>query len=343
MTKYHKNINQDSQVSLFDEIDSNSESDFLFHAPKSAKGAKKVEDEGENNIIEAPAMVSDLPLFRFISFGSGSSGNCAFVGNEHGGVLIDAGVDEKTVFESLKAHGISPEEIKGICLTHDHGDHIRYAYAIVRKHRHIHIYCTNRVMNGILRRHNISRRIKDMHVAIYKEIPFDLGGLKITAFEVPHDGSDNSGFYIEYAGRHFSIATDIGHISERAYHYLTKAHYLMLESNYDSDMLTNGRYPEYLKNRIRAANGHLDNKDAARFIADNYKEELKYIFLCHLSHDNNTPDIAKNEIISALAEKEISVGNGEDTLEDKQKSVQLVALPRFESSRLFILREDKTK
>ncbi|MEG0252736.1 MAG: hypothetical protein RR667_01460, partial [Muribaculaceae bacterium] len=116
------------------------------------------------------------------------------------------------------------------------------------------------------------------------------------------------------------------------------ANYLMIEANYDAEMLSQGTYPEYLKNRILAANGHLDNKDAARFIADNYKPELKYIFLCHLSNDNNTPEIARDEIITALSEKGITVGTGEETLEDQTKSVQLIALPRYESSRWFVLR-----
>lgn len=290
-------------------------------------------------VIDEVNTIATAPTIKFISFGSGSSGNCAYVGTENAGILIDAGVDADQVFKALKENNIQPESVKGICITHDHGDHIRYAYTIVRKYRHMHIYCTNRVMNGILRRHSITRRIKDYHIAIYKEITFEIAGLKITAFEVPHDGSDNAGFFIEYYDKNFTIATDLGHVSERAYHYMCKANYLMIESNYDNRMLNEGHYPEYLKNRIRAANGHLDNSDTARFIADNYTEALKYVFLCHLSNDNNTPEIARNEIIKALSEKNISVGNGESSIEDRSKDIQLVVLPRYESSALFILRD----
>lgn len=293
----------------------------------------------ESPVIDEVNTIATAPTIKFISFGSGSSGNCAYVGTENAGILIDAGVDADQVFKALKENNIQPESVKGICITHDHGDHIRYAYTIVRKYRHMHIYCTNRVMNGILRRHSITRRIKDYHIAIYKEITFEIAGLKITAFEVPHDGSDNAGFFIEYYDKNFTIATDLGHVSERAYHYMCKANYLMIESNYDNRMLNEGHYPEYLKNRIRAANGHLDNSDTARFIADNYTEALKYVFLCHLSNDNNTPEIARNEIIKALSEKNISVGNGESSIEDRSKDIQLVILPRYESSALFILRD----
>ena len=127
------------------------------------------------------------------------------------------------------------------------------------------------------------------------------------------------------------------HVSERAYHYLTQANYMMLEANYDSDMLTRGRYPEYLKNRIRAANGHLDNADAARFLADNYTEDLKYVFLCHLSNDNNTPEIALEAVRNELLKKNVSVGTACNTLEDQGKKLQLMALPRYDASPWFVL------
>lgn len=325
------------QMILFDSLDDEIDEEKIDLTTPSKSSHKKTDKS--DCIINEVSDLQSFSAFRFISFGSGSSGNCSYIGSDDCGVLIDAGVDVDQVFKILSSNGINPESVKGVCLTHDHGDHIRYAYTIVRKYRHINIYCTNRVMNGILRRHNISRRIKDQHVPIYKEIPFELASLKITAFEVPHDGSDNAGFFIEYAGKSFTIATDIGHIAERAFHYMTQANYLMIESNYDAQMLSEGTYPEYLKNRIRAANGHLDNKDAARFIADNYVETLKYIFLCHLSNDNNTPEVARAEIINALAEKNISVGEGEGTISDRSKAVQLIALPRFESSRWFILKE----
>lgn len=336
MSKRDKNTTGQQYI-LFDsadEINMAETTDIDIHINSSAK-----KDSTDNPVIDEVDAITATPSIKFISFGSGSSGNCAYIGTETSGVLIDAGVDSDQVFKALKANNIQPESIKGICITHDHGDHIRYAYTIVRKYKHMHIYCTNRVMNGILRRHSITRRIKDYHIAIYKEITIEIAGLKITAFEVPHDGSDNAGFFIEYADKNFTIATDLGHVSERAYHYMCKANYLMIESNYDSRMLNEGRYPEYLKNRIRAANGHLDNSDTARFIADNYTETLKYVFLCHLSNDNNTPEIARNEIINALAEKNISVGNGESSLEDRSKDIQLVVLPRYESSALFILRD----
>ena len=294
---------------------------------------------GEDTRQEPVETTVSSTSMRFISFGSGSSGNCSYVGTETSGILVDAGVDVDKVFATLAQNGVMPSMVKGLCLTHDHGDHIRYAYKISRKYKHIRIYCTPRVLNGILRRHNISRRIKDYQEPIFKEIPFTLAGMKITAFEVSHDGSDNAGFMIEYDDNKFVLATDLGCISDRADFYMKQANYLMIESNYDAGMLDKGTYPEYLKNRIRAANGNLDNKIASSFVADNYSSELKYIFLCHLSHDNNTPEIAKQEMVSALAAKGVTVGEGEGSLSDRTKDVQLVALPRFDPSSWFVLRK----
>lgn len=228
------------------------------------------------------------PLF-YISFGSGSSGNCCYLGTRNAGILIDAGILTETVVDTLKENGIKMENIVGICLTHDHGDHVKYAYNIVRKHKHMKVYCTNRVVNGMLRKHNISKRIKDYHSPIFKEIPFKLGDFEITAFDVPHDGDDNMGFFVRHGDKNFVVATDLGAISERARHYISQAHYLMIEANYDKEMLIKGTYPDYLKRRIQTDRGHMDNVETAAFLSEIYTPQLKYIFLCHLSNDNNTP------------------------------------------------------
>ena len=301
-----------------------------------------IEDLNRESVLKRKAEEAAMKTqqsMRFISLGSGSSGNCAYIGTETQGVLIDAGVDSKKVFASLADNGIKPEMVKGVILTHDHGDHVRYAYSIARNNKHIRIYCTLRVLNGIFRRHSISRRLKEVHESIFKEIPFSLAGMQFTAFDVSHDGTDNAGFFVEYGTQHFAIATDLGCITERARFYMTKADYLMIEANYDSAMLDNGKYPEYLKNRIRADNGHLDNKVTAEFVANSCDERLKYVFLCHLSNDNNTPEIACRMVSEALKAKGRIVGTGEGLIDADSAAVQVVALPRFDNSRWFVLKK----
>lgn len=288
--------------------------------------------------LARPNTVSRL---RFISFGSGSSGNCAYIGDDRSGLLIDAGVDTAHVAGELRRQGISMDKVKGILLTHDHGDHTRYAYNILRNNRHMALYATPRAFNGMLRRHSVSRRIKDYHHPVYKEIAFHVDNFTIIPFEVMHDGTDNAGFFISVGDGacRFVIVTDLGVISERAHFYMSQATELMLESNYDADMLRGGHYPEYLKARIAAENGHLDNADAARWLRENYTPQLRHVFLCHLSHDNNTPDIAIASARQALLDGGASsVGDGTMSLASRQAPVQLVALPRFDPSPMFVIR-----
>lgn len=281
--------------------------------------------------------LSDRNL-NFISLGSGSSGNCCYIGTKRGGILVDAGVKTEEIVRILSANGVSMNSVKGLLLTHDHSDHVRYAYNIVRSYKHIRIFCTNRVLNGLLRRHSISKRIKEYHNPIFKEIPFKVLDFEITAFEVPHDGTDNVGFSIEFDNRRFVLATDLGAVTQRAYHYMSRANYLVIEANYDLQMLQYGRYPEYLKARIQTDNGHMNNEDTAQFLRDIISPELKYIFLCHLSKDNNTPTKALSAVRGALEEAGKVVGNACETILDRAADVQLMALPRFDPSRWFVFR-----
>lgn len=287
----------------------------------------------DSDLLEMPeqALVPEDTL-RFISFGSGSSGNCAYIGTRRYGVLIDAGVDNNFVTAELLRNGIDISSVAGIILTHDHGDHVKYAYALLRRNRHMLLYSTPKAFNGLLRRHNVSRRIKDYHKSVFKEFPFEVGDLTITPFEVSHDGTDNVGFAIEGAGVKFVVATDTGYITERADFYMQDANVLMIESNYDAEMLRNGTYPEYLKTRIASERGHLDNNDTAKYlskIAPNGR--LTHVFLCHLSHDNNYPDIAlttsRNAIEASGCVVEDVTGSG---------GIKLTALPRFGSSQLTV-------
>lgn len=278
------------------------------------------------------------PRIFYQSFGSGSSGNCCYVGTASGGLLIDAGVREDVVETTLRSNGIGMQMVKGILLTHDHNDHIKYVYKFLRNHKGISLFCTNRVMNGILRHHNVSRRIKDFHVPVFKEIPFRVGDFEVTAFETSHDGSDNMGFFLNYQQRPFVLATDMGVVTPRARHYISQAAYLVMEANYDLKMLMEGRYPEHLKARIVTATGHMENEETGAFLKEIYTERLRHIFLCHLSAENNTPSKAVIAVKKALESLGLKIGNGDESLEDRAADVSLMALPRLEPSRLFIFR-----
>lgn len=287
----------------------------------------KLDDEGHDRIY-------------LLSFGSGSSGNCCYLGTLRSGVLIDAGVDFKEVEDGLSKNGIDIDGVAGILLTHDHSDHVSGAYALLRRHKDFKLYATPRAMTGLLRRHNISRRIKDYHQPIYIEHEYEIGPFKALAFSTLHDGTDNMGFsLVTSKGLRIAVATDMGAISERADFYLSKANHIVLEANYDETMLVNGRYAEYLKARIRSEHGHLDNKVTASYLARIVNPDLRQVWLCHLSEDNNTPEIALGAVRTALEEAGVKVSDSPIIPSDDDKSlrIRLSALPRYGCSELFAL------
>ena len=315
--------------------------DFVVNVARQKEEEKRREEEAEiARSIELDRSRMDLSEgLLFISFGSGSSGNCSYVGSRRQGVLIDAGVDPDRIRQAMEANGLSMDCIKGICLTHDHGDHVRYVYSLVRRRQDVGIYCTPKTLNGMLRRHSLSRRIKDFHRPIYKEFPFKVAGLELTAFEVSHDGTDNSGYFITMGDRRFVIATDLGSITDRVEYYMRQARFIVIESNYDAEMLRIGPYPMYLKSRIAAGNGHLDNAVTAEFLSRIYTPELKNVFLCHLSQENNTPEAARQTVSEALLAAGVpSIGDGSGAIEMRDRALQLYVLPRMTSSLLFALR-----
>lgn len=347
MARYKKRTNMQPGIpGLFDDLDGTffpEADDFPVH-PAIEKEARRTAKERETlfDSDDTFSPLEDLPgidRLKFISFGSGSSGNCAYIGDDTSGFLIDAGVELDKITAELKRNAIDMRSVKGIVLTHDHSDHVRFAYTILRKYRHMQVYCTPRTLNGLLRHHAISNRIKDYHQAIYKEHPFKIGNFTVLAFEVMHDGTDNAGFFISNGGHHLVVATDLGCISERVDYYMRQANYLMIEANYDSAMLDAGPYPEYLKSRIRSDNGHLDNAVTARYLTEIYTPALRNVFLCHLSKDNNTPAKALEAVETALRSTGLTdIGDCSGSPYARMAPIQLMALPRFDATGLISLR-----
>ena len=261
---------------------------------------------------------------RFLSLASGSSGNCYYLGTDTYGILIDAGIGPRTIKKILKEHGIGIESIRAILVTHDHADHIKAVGSLGEKCG-IPVYATPETHKGINKSYCMTEKLSTCVRHLFKETPLTLEDFKITAFEVPHDGTDNVGYGIELDGKVFSFLTDMGYITPTAAQYICKANYLIIEANYDEEMLKMGPYPQYLKERIVSNNGHMCNRDTANFLAENIHEGLRYIWLCHLSKDNNHPELAYKTVELILRSKGILVG----------KDVQLVTLKRNTPSELY--------
>ncbi|MCL1942188.1 MAG: MBL fold metallo-hydrolase [Candidatus Azobacteroides sp.] len=244
---------------------------------------------------------------EFLSLASGSSGNCYYLGDSTGGILIDAGIAVRTIKKGLKDAGIAFEKILGILITHDHFDHIKSAGVLGEKYN-IPVYSTEAVLQGINKNLRTGEKIYGSGRTIEKETPFRLSDFTITAFDVPHDGTDNVGYHISRKNIQIVFATDLGHIPDNAGNYLRSADYLILESNYDDEMLKHSRYHYSLRARISGDNGHLGNKQTAEFLAENYTPRLKHVFLCHLSKENNHPELVYKTIELRLAQNNIIVG-----------------------------------
>ena len=261
---------------------------------------------------------------KFISLASGSSGNCYYIGTEKYGILIDAGIAVRTIKKGLKEAGISMEMIRAVFVTHDHADHIKAVGGLGEK-LNIPINTTARIHEGINRSYCMTEKLYSSVRYLEKQQPMQLEDFHIESFEVPHDGTDNVGYCIEIDGKVFAFLTDLGEITPTAAEYIRKANYLILEANYDEEMLRMGTYPQYLKERITSRTGHMSNIATAEFLSENMTEHLQYIWLCHLSKDNNHPELAYKTVEWKLREKGIIVG----------KDVQLCALKRTTPSDLY--------
>lgn len=265
---------------------------------------------------------------QFICLGSGSSGNCFYLGTERCGVLIDAGIAARTIKKHLKEAGIDIEKLRGVLVTHDHADHIKALGSLGEK-LHIPIYTTSLVHQGIARSYCMTERLITSARTIEKEQPFELGDFCIECFEVPHDGTDNVGYCIQIGQTTFTFLTDLGEITPTAARYIDRANYLIIEANYDTDMLHMGPYPHHLKERIASSTGHMSNADTARYLAHHLPPHVRHIWLCHLSKDNNHPELALKTVELALRDQGILVG----------KELEVTALKRTTPSPLYELVE----
>lgn len=269
-----------------------------------------------------------MPLF--ISLSSGSNGNCYFLGEKESGIIIDIGIGVRTIRKRLLASGISPENINAVLISHDHFDHIRSLGTFTEKMKKP-VYSTKEVISSF-ERHYCTKgymtgccRPLEVGVPNLIALPFKEGRkeIEVVPFRVPHDATDTVGFHITLDGRKITFITDIGAITEDAVKYAADSDHLIIEANYDVDMLVGGTYPHELKMRIMQGNGHLSNEQAAdllRRVTASDGCRLRNIFLCHLSENNNTPAKAYSTIKKAIPE-----------------GIALYCLPRREASGLFEL------
>lgn len=236
-------------------------------------------------------LFSCLSPFVFCSFASGSSGNCYYVGRQDEGLLVDVGISAKQLKEKLLKVDLTMNNIKAILLTHDHIDHV-LGLETIEKEFAVPIYAHSDCLRGLLD----GKATRMLDPTLFNEIeplqPFELLGISVEPFPVMHDGRGAMGYRFDYEGHSLCIATDVGMLDKVVKEQIRKADNLVVEANYDVEMLENGSYPYILRQRISGPFGHLSNVESARFLAEIYHPGIKNIMLCHLSENNNNPEKA---------------------------------------------------
>ena len=240
-------------------------------------------------------------MLNFLSFGSGSSGNCYYLSNGSYAILIDAGIGIRVLKKAFGEYGLRPDDIRYIFVTHDHADHVK-SVGKLSSELNVPVYATAKVHEGIVHNYCVRRKIPTANALVMnKGTTLNLDeGLAITSFHVPHDSNDNVGYHIAWGGTTLTLMTDAGHVTDEMEQFIRGAEHLVIEANHDELMLMSGNYPAYLKERISSDIGHLSNRACAKALAQNATERLKQVWLCHLSQENNHPELARKTIEMAL-------------------------------------------
>ena len=247
-------------------------------------------------------------MLKFISFGSGSSGNCYYLATETDALIIDIGVGLRGLRKNCKEYGVNLQKVHHVLVTHDHADHIKSVGSMSADFS-LPIYATREVHAGINRNYCVTKKVA-LELARYVEKgkTVTLGDFQVTPFGVPHDSADNVGYFIEAGGTDLCLMTDAGTVTDEMKTFISRAHHLVIEANHDEEMVMSGPYPQFLKERILSATGHLSNRSCGEAIAQNMSEHLTHVWLCHLSEENNHPELARKTVESVLRSYGIIAG-----------------------------------
>lgn len=236
-------------------------------------------------------------MLKFCSLYSGSSGNSLLVQSENTNLLIDAGVSCKKIEIALNSINVLPENLDGILISHEHTDHVQSLGTLAKKYN-LPVFVNQETLDNMPKQKD---KIPEENIKYFKTSnKFEINDLNIFPFSIPHDAANPCGFNIIKDSKKISIATDIGHISKKTLKHLENSLFVLLESNYDPEVLKCAPYPYSLKNRIAGSTGHLSNEMAGKTISYLSKCGLKYAMLGHLSNHSNFPELAYKTVLEQL-------------------------------------------
>jgi phosphoribosyl 1,2-cyclic phosphodiesterase len=240
-------------------------------------------------------------MIEICAIASGSNGNCYYIGNEKGAVLIDAGISCKQILIRMKERNLNPSKIKAVFVSHEHSDHMRGVRGVNKKLQ-IPVFMTAKTYYGSY------RNLRPDHPKLF--IPdevIEIGDFSIHSFLKNHDASEPCSFRVQYKNKNVGVFTDIGEPCDNVKSHLQMCDGLFLETNYDEKMLWEGSYPYFLKQRVSSNNGHLSNRQAFELLQNHAGENLKCVFLSHISKENNSPEIAHQSMHSLISKFDVKV------------------------------------
>lgn len=258
------------------------------------------------------------------SLNSGSNGNCYYLASQESAVIIDTGLSCRETEKRLKRLGRSLKTVKAVFITHEHADHIHGLPVICKKYR-IPVYISPRTLAE-----SRLKIDKSLVHGIPSHEPVTVGDIQVTSFLKSHDACDPHSFLVSRNAVNVGVFTDLGHACENVIHYFSQCHAAFLESNYDEDLLDQGRYPFHLKERIKSDKGHLSNKQALELFVTHRAPYLSHLFLSHLSEDNNHPRLVQNffskdagttEIIVAGRKKETRLYHIRESMPVRRRTI----------------------
>lgn len=244
-------------------------------------------------------------MLRFASLASGSRGNCLIVEVGRTRVLIDCGLNLTDTERRLERLGIAPGEINAILVTHEHGDHASGVFEYAAAHR-VTVYLTFGTLGAMRQEGKVIEGVRTVQVDGRQSLAVD--DVQVHPFTVPHDSREPVQYVLSDGASRLGVVTDVGTTTAHLQQVLSGLDALVLECNYDRDMLWRGAYPKWLKERIGGPFGHLDNRDSERLLAGLERSRLKHVIGAHLSQQNNRPELARAALARAMGCEESWIG-----------------------------------
>lgn len=245
-------------------------------------------------------------MFNFCSLYSGSSGNSSLVQGNNVNILVDAGESAKKIENALSSINVPANTLNAIVVTHEHSDHIKSIGTLSKKYN-IPVYATEKTWQAMPEQ---AAKIDPKLMRTFSSsTKFYVEDMEILPFSIPHDAADPCGFNFKYDDKKISIATDLGHITPELLNRIDDSSFILLESNYDPEILKFSKYPYYLKHRISGEYGHLSNIDAGKLLSKLTKtnKSLSSVMLGHLSKENNFPELAYKTVVDELLNDKVDL------------------------------------